>query len=97
MSRAQLWCDICARRRGQNESGKPYCDAYPEGVPESVFYSGHLYPKEGDNGLRFKAISGVKVPKYLQQTQEEEDTSYREMTEKSEPECIEIDGGTQYA
>lgn len=95
MSRVQLWCDICARLKGRNESGRHYCEAYPDGVPESVFYSGHLYPKKGDNGLQFKAVTGMKIPDYLQQTQDEEEEAYREMTEKSDIECIEIDGGMQ--
>ena len=84
MSRGPLWCDFCTRATDSelNEDMTKrtyYCEAYPKGIPEAVFYAGHLYPKPGDNGLRFKPIDErvIKDFSYLQQTQEEEDANYR--------------------
>ena len=55
-----------------------YCKAYPKGIPEAVFYAGHLYPKPGDNGIQFEQMPGTReLPDYLKQSQKEEDENYR--------------------
>ena len=82
MTRMPLWCELCARLTASrlnedNTKRTYYCEAYPKGIPEAIFESGHLYPKPGDNGLQFKAIKGAKLPEYLKQSQEEEDENYR--------------------
>ena len=82
MSRGPLWCDFCTRATDSelNEDMTKrtyYCEAYPKGIPEAVFYAGHLYPKPGDNGIQFEAPKGIKLPDYLTHTQEEEDVNYR--------------------
>ena len=84
MSRSPLWCELCARLKDSelNEDMTErtyYCEAYPKGIPEAVFQSGHLYPKPGDNGLRFKPINAkvMKQFSYLNHSQEEEDADYR--------------------
>lgn len=83
MSRLPLWCEMCTRLKDssydeERDNTTYYCEAYPEGIPEAVFYSGHLYPKPNDNGLQFKIIEGFDFPEYLKQTQEEEDKNYRD-------------------
>lgn len=84
MSRGPLWCELCARLKDSNYDEEQddttyYCEAYPDGVPEAVFQAGHLYPKPGDNGLRFKPITEkvMKQFSYLQHSQKDEDADYR--------------------
>lgn len=84
MIRGPVWCELCARlkdsRLNENNTERTYyCEAYPDGIPEAVFESGHLYPKPGDNGLQFKPVNDaiLKAYSYLNQTQEEEDANYK--------------------
>lgn len=75
-------CELCARMTGSSLSDDLttrtlYCEAYPDGVPEAVYHAGHFYPKPGDNGLQFKLIEGIKLPEYIEQSQEKEDANYR--------------------
>ncbi len=88
MSRGPLWCELCARLTDSklNEDFTErtyYCEAYPDGIPEAVFYAGHLYPKPDDHGLRFKPIDEreMKQLDYLEHTQAEEDENYRGLKE----------------
>ena len=77
-------CDFCTRLKSYKleEYDKIIgtCEAYPKGIPEAVFYAGHIYPKPGDNGKQFKSEDG-KVPEFHQQSQKEEDTNYKEYAE----------------
>ncbi|MBB4772814.1 hypothetical protein [Actinomadura livida] len=38
----------------------PYCDAFPEGVPNEIYRAGfdHRNPFEGDRGIRFELRPG---------------------------------------
>lgn len=40
------------------------CDAFPEGIPEGVYYD-HSKPFPGDNGIRFVPISEEKKKRIL--------------------------------
>ena len=91
MSRGPLWCELCTRmtdsKLNEDMTERTYfCEAYPEGIPEAVFYAGHLYPKPGDHDLRFKPITEkvMKQFSYLQHTQVEEDENYRGYQEYNE-------------
>lgn len=42
-------CTICKHYWGLDR-----CRAFPEGIPESVFWGKHLAPIPGDNGLTFE-------------------------------------------
>lgn len=55
-----------------------YCEAYPKGIPEAVFKSGHLYPKPCDNGVQFKLSEDRKLPDYYHRSQEEEDDLFKD-------------------
>lgn len=95
MMRRPLWCELCARLTDtfynpKRDETEYHCEAYPEGVPEAVFYSGHLYPKPGDNGLQFKIREVFELPEYLKQTQEEEDNEYRELSDSDDGDCVQI-------
>lgn len=95
MTRMPLWCELCARFTDssydeERDETTYYCEAYPEGVPEAVFFSGHLYPKPGDNGLQFKIREGEKLPEYLNQTQEEENSEYQELLDSGDDDCVQI-------
>ena len=56
-----------------------YCEAYPDGIPEAVFYAGHMYPKPGDNGLQFKPLNDavMEIYSYLRHSQKDEDANYQ--------------------
>ena len=84
MIRGPLWCELCARLKDstydeERDKTTYYCEAYPKGIPDAVFHAGHLYPKPGDNGLRFKPLNKRDMEdfSYLQHTQAEEDEDYR--------------------
>lgn len=81
-------CYLCSRTLfiGGEESEIEYkdgkvsikCEAYPNGVPEEVFYSGHIYPKPGDNGLHYEPLNpNWDIFSYFERTQEEEDSFYQ--------------------
>ena len=42
----------CGRCKHYRDFGK--CDAFPEGIPESLFWGDHTNPYKGDNGIRFE-------------------------------------------
>lgn len=50
------------------------CEAYPSGIPKSVFLTGHIYPKPDDNGLQFKGTNPFDSYKT---TQDDEDRAYQ--------------------
>ena len=84
MSRGPLWCEICARLKDSRLSEDMtirtfYCEAYPDGIPEAVFYAGHMYPKPGDNGLQFKPVNDavMEIYSYLRHSQKDEDANYQ--------------------
>lgn len=45
--------------RGDPNATKNTCKAFPEGIPDAIFFGGrrHLKPYPGDRGIRFEAIS----------------------------------------
>ncbi|GAB2449695.1 hypothetical protein [Streptosporangium sandarakinum] len=61
-------CDACARlRMRRNPEAEtsvdrwvPYCDAFPEKIPDAVFLGGfdHREPYPGDGGIRFLLKEG---------------------------------------
>ena len=52
------------------------CEAYPYGIPKSVFLTGHIYPKPSDNGIQFELREGMKLYSHTMGTQEDEDETY---------------------
>jgi len=50
-------CCRCARLKdfklGEYQKIVAHCEAYPDGIPEAVFYAGHIFAKPDDNGLQF--------------------------------------------
>ncbi|AWS46459.1 hypothetical protein [Streptosporangium sp. 'caverna'] len=61
-------CDACARlHRRRNPEAEttmdmwtPYCDAFPGGVPDAIFFGGFDHREEypGDGGIRFVLREG---------------------------------------
>lgn len=73
-------CHLCKRF---NDDDSWTCEAYPNGIPEAVQYSGHMYPKTGDNGLQFiaKDKNSLLWP-YDEATQQEENEAYQAELER---------------
>ena len=78
-------CNICKHLHDEGSFDEKrgisidYCDAYPDGIPEAVQRSGHIYPKPGDNGIEFEPISAASkfvLEHYTGQSQAEEDEAY---------------------
>ncbi|MEO3826949.1 hypothetical protein [Actinomadura sp. B10D3] len=68
MRRRPNICDACVRlQKRSNPDAQtsldrwiPYCDAFPEGVPNEIYRNGfdHRNPFEGDRGIRFELRPG---------------------------------------
>ncbi|MFF7358949.1 hypothetical protein ACFZA1_41070 [Streptomyces filipinensis] len=68
MRRLPNICDSCTRvQQRLNPEAKnsldqwiPYCDAFPEGIPRSIYQGGfdHRLPYPGDHGVRFELHAG---------------------------------------
>lgn len=45
------------RNDGDETTERPYCRAFPNGIPEEISYGSNLHnePVKGDNGILFKA------------------------------------------
>ena len=84
MQYSEPLCFSCKHIKGARYDEKRdattyYCKAYPKGIPEAVFRSGHLYPKPGDNGVQFEQMPGTATPDDVKEnrSQKEEDADYR--------------------
>lgn len=84
MSRVEPLCFFCKYLQATSDYDEErdettyYCTAYPKGIPEAVFESGHFYPKLGDNGIHFELAEGVELPDYYHHSQEEEDDLFKD-------------------
>ena len=49
-------CVHCRRFMGFSPVGKPYCEAFPDGIPDKVWDAkvDHTTPYTGDNGITFE-------------------------------------------
>jgi hypothetical protein len=71
VSQARSQCDTCTRFRSPFDEGAPdgvtgpYCAAFPDGIPKSVFRNGadHRQPYSGDHGLRWES-NGEPFPEW---------------------------------
>ena len=50
-------CNFC-KHRIKDQVKK--CEAYPEGIPDDVYYNDHVLPMEGDHGIIFEAEEGAE-------------------------------------
>ena len=88
MNDLSLCCNWCKRlydfHLGEYDRVIAHCEAYPNGIPESVFYAGHFYPKPGDNGLQFDYKDTDLVGIIEKKSQEEENESYERIKKEEE-------------
>lgn len=51
-------CMDCKNYIGKNEKEKFYCHAFPDGIPEDVFWNkiDHKKNIDGDKGIKFEKI-----------------------------------------
>lgn len=49
-------CRICRHFKGFTSDGKPYCKAFPNGIPDKFWGAkvDHTVPYTGDNGITFE-------------------------------------------
>ena len=66
-------CIFCKRKLKDNANA---CEAYPNGIPDAVYFAGHLFPKPGDGGKQFIPSSIKSYDFFIKQTKKEEDASY---------------------
>lgn len=64
-------CNLCKRL-----SKFHVCEAYPNGIPDAVYFAGHIFPKPGDGGLQFIPLNQSDYKLFEETTKEEEDDSY---------------------
>ena len=54
-------CVLCKHYYRFNEKYQyKCCEAYPNGIPEAVYWTGHFKPKPNDNGIQFEARDDVE-------------------------------------
>ena len=55
----EVSCGRC-KRKHEKLTGTPTCDAFPEGIPDTIMFGGlkHTSPIAGDNGIVFDPIGG---------------------------------------
>ena len=68
-------CDVC-KRRIANKNVDNACEAYPNGIPDAVYISGHIFPKPGDGGMQFIPMNSVDYERYNETTKKDEDNFY---------------------
>lgn len=58
-----LTCMTCARAHAFSPIGRETCDAFPQGIPESIWLAtkGHRKPVPGDNGLTYTPVDGAEA------------------------------------
>lgn len=51
-------CIDCKHFKGLNDNGKYSCSAFPDGIPDDVFWNKVLHEEniEGDNKIKFEPI-----------------------------------------
>ena len=51
-------CVDCKNYIDKNKDGKHYCKAYPNGIPDDMFWNKIKHDKniDGDNGIKFEDI-----------------------------------------
>ncbi len=78
-------CRVCKRLKdfelGEYERVIAHCEAYPNGIPEAVFYAGHIYAKPNDNGLHFEPLESTFYDMFLKKTEGKENNEYKELQE----------------
>ena len=76
-------CFYCKHLQDKHLSDSPIgrtdlvCDAYPDGIPEAVFKTGHLYAKPGDNGVQYEIKDGMETPSVYKISKKDEDENYK--------------------
>lgn len=52
-------CSLCTHRTRTEELGV-YCEAFPDGIPEDIYYNRHDHrkPYPGDRGVRWESEGG---------------------------------------
>lgn len=52
----QPLCVVCKHLAGFAPGGKPYCKAFPNGIPDKFWdaKADHTTPYDGDNGITFE-------------------------------------------
>ena len=75
MKRVMPLCLICKHFISAGE----YCKAYPDGIPEAVYWTGHFLPKPDDNGVQFEARDDADKEFVLiyKERSQDEDERYR--------------------
>ena len=58
---------ICMWCKHFHRSGHLACDAFPEGIPEAIWYhqDDQIQPFPGDHGIQFELDEEVRLPSYL--------------------------------
>ena len=81
--RERGFCQYCKRlydfHLGEYDKVIAHCEAYPNGIPEAVFYAGHFYPKPDDNGLQFLPKKEDSLPD--RKSENAENKKYQELKE----------------
>lgn len=87
MSQISMFCFYCKHFQKEktiytdddsDELTKYFCEAYPNGIPEAIFFTSHFYAKPNDNNLQFSPVKDkrAKALTRLKPKQDEEDAAY---------------------
>ena len=67
---------LCNRCKRMSEDKFHTCEAYPDGIPDAVYFGGHIFPKPGDNGLQFLPMNQQDYELFKKTKRKEEDAAY---------------------